>query len=193
MKINSGSYATLIQGKLNTKTEVNISKDGVYTYHNWDGVTTMANDHYGIWNSPDNFSQLVYAWVLPQNFNILSYQANREGKWVKRNNTITYYGENVNDLAFTIKYQPRNSSMYKELLKAINEKEQKQGDEKIQLQQSSKGLKITLAATVLFSSGSVNLFAGSSAKSALSLFVPKRTCIVLSADIFASQKFIKSW
>ena len=157
MKIDSGSYATLIQGKLNSKTEVSISDDGVYTYRSWDGKTKVANNHYGIWNSPDNFTHLVYAWVLPQNFNILSYESNRDGKWVKRNNTITYYGENVNDLAFTIKYQPRSSSMYKELLKAINEKEQKQGDAKIQLQQSSKGLKITLAATVLFSSGSSQL------------------------------------
>ena len=157
MKINSGSYATLIQGRLNTGAEVTISKDGVYTYQNWDGVSRMANNHYGIWNSPDDFSQLIYAWVLPQNFNILSYEANREGKWVKRNNTITYYGENVNDLAFTIKYQPRSSSMYKELVNAINDKQQKIDDKKIQFEQSSKGLKITLAATVLFSSGSSQL------------------------------------
>lgn len=157
MKIASGSYATLIQGEFDSKTEISVSKDGIYTYSNWDGKTYTADKHYGIWNNPDNFSQLVYAWVLPQNFNIISYEANRKGKWVKRNNTITYYGKNVNDLAFTIKYQPRSNTMYKELLKAINEKEQGIEKEQIQLEQGAKGLKITLAATVLFASGSSEL------------------------------------
>ena len=155
MKIDSGSYATLIQGELQNKTEINIGKDGVYTYSNWDGKTRMADNHYGIWNKPDEFTQLVYAWVFPQNFNIISYESNRKGKWVKRNNTVTYYGENVNDLVFTIKYQPRTNSMYKELLEAIDEKDQEK--EQIQLQQDSRGVKITLAATVLFSSGSSEL------------------------------------
>jgi flagellar motor protein MotB len=157
MKIASGSYATLIQGKLDNKAEVSVSEDGVYTYSNWDGKTRTADKHYGIWNNPDNFSQLVYAWVFPQNFNIISYQANQKGKWVKRNNTITYYGKNVNDLVFDIKYQPRSSSMYKELLKAINEKELGKEKQQIQLEQGARGLKITLAATVLFSSGSSEL------------------------------------
>ncbi|MDH5736022.1 MAG: flagellar motor protein MotB [Gammaproteobacteria bacterium] len=155
MKIASGSYATLIQGTLINKTEVDVGDDGVYTYSNWDGKSRMADNHYGIWNKPDNFSQLVYAWVFPQNFNIVSYVANKKGKWVKRNNTITYYGEDVNDLVFTIKYQPRSNSIYKDLLKAINQKEQEK--EQILLEQNAKGVKITLAATVLFSSGSSDL------------------------------------
>ncbi|MDH5388836.1 MAG: flagellar motor protein MotB [Gammaproteobacteria bacterium] len=155
MKISSGNYATLIQGELHKKTELNVGKDGVYTYTNWDGVTRMADNHFGIWNKPDKFTQLVYAWVFPQNFNIISYEANRKGKWVKRNNTITYYGENVNDLVFVIKYQPKTNSMYKELLKVISDKEQAQ--EQIQLKQDAQGVKITLAATVLFPSGSSDL------------------------------------
>jgi len=155
MKISSGSYATLIQGELHSESEINISEDGVYTYSNWDGKTRMADNHYGVWNKPDNFSQLVYAWVFPQNFNIISYQSNRKGKWVKRNNTITYYGKNVNDLVFTIKYQPRSNAMYKELLKVINKKERDK--DQIQLEQNTKGVKITLAATVLFPSGSSQL------------------------------------
>ncbi|MES0328535.1 MAG: flagellar motor protein MotB [Gammaproteobacteria bacterium] len=155
MKISSGSYATLIQGELHNKTEINVGKDGVYTYTNWDGKTRMADNHFGIWNKPDEFTQLVYAWVFPQNFNIISYKANRKGKWVKRNNTITYYGENVNDLVFVINYQPQTNSMYKELLKVISDKEQ--ALEQIQLKQDAQGVKITLAATVLFPSGSSDL------------------------------------
>ena len=157
MKISSGSYATLIQGELHNKTELNVGNDGVYTYTNWDGKTRMADNHFGIWNKPDEFTQMVYAWVFPQNFNIISYESNRKGKWVKRNNTITYYGEKVNDLVFVIKYQPQTNTMYKELLKVITDKEQAQ--EQIQLKQDAQGVKITLAATVLFPSGSSQLSA----------------------------------
>ncbi|MCK4706935.1 MAG: flagellar motor protein MotB, partial [Gammaproteobacteria bacterium] len=135
--------------------------DGIYTYTNWDGKTKTPDSHFGIWNKPDKFTQLIYAWVFPQNFNVISYEANRKGKWVKRNNTITYYGKNVNDLVFTIKYQPRSNAMYKELLKVINKKEQEK--EQIQLVQDTKGVKITLAATVLFPSGSTELSDGGEA------------------------------
>lgn len=154
MKIASGSYATLVQGKLDNNTELNIGADGIYTYTNWDGETRTSENHYGIWNKPDAFSHLVYAWVFPRNFKIISYKANRKGDWVKRNNTITYYGRNVNDLIFTIKYQPRSNPIYKKLLKALNQQKQ------VQLEQDSKGVKITLAATVLFSSGKSQLSAG---------------------------------
>ncbi|MCK4707777.1 MAG: OmpA family protein, partial [Gammaproteobacteria bacterium] len=122
-----------------------------YTYSNWDGKTKTPENNYGIWNQPENFTQLVYTWVFPRNFNVISYEANRSGKWVKRNNTITYYGNNVNNLVFVIKYQPRSNSLYQELVKALDELD------KIQLQQDTKSIKITLAATVLFSSGSSEL------------------------------------
>ncbi|MCW8934046.1 MAG: OmpA family protein [Gammaproteobacteria bacterium] len=151
LKIASGTYATLVQNKLIDNVDLKIDKDGVYTYKNWDGKTTTPENNYGIWNKPENFSQLVYAWVFPQNFNVISYKSNRPGKWVKRNNTITYYGNNVNDLVFTIKYQPRSNNLYRELVKALDELEQ------IQLEQNTKSVRITLAATVLFSSGSGEL------------------------------------
>lgn len=150
MKIASGSYATLVQGKLNN-TEIKVGKDGVYTYTNWDGKTQTTDNHYGIWNKPDIFSHLVYAWVFPRNFNIISYKANRKGKWVKRSNTITYYGSNVNDLVFTIKYQPQSNPVFRELAKVLNKQKQ------VQLKQDARGVKITLAATLLFSSGSSGL------------------------------------
>ena len=151
MKIASGSYATLVQGELISNTEIKIGEDGVYTFTNWDGKTLTTDSHYGIWNKPDIFSDLVYAWVFPRNFNIISYKANQKGKWVKRSNTITYYGNNVNDLVFTIKYQPRSNPVYRELVKVLNKQKQ------VQLKQDAKGVKITLAATLLFSSGSSEL------------------------------------
>ena len=151
MKIASGSYASLVQGKLLPNSELVVDNDGVYTYTNWNGEKRAEDGHYGIWNKPDDFSKLVYAWVLPKNFSVISYTSNRKGAWVNRNNTVTYYGDNVNDLVFTIKYQPRSNSMYRELSKELSKQSQ------VQLQQDAKGLKITLAATVLFSSGSSEL------------------------------------
>ena len=150
-KIASGTYATLVQNKLINNADIRLDENGIYTYSNWDGKTKTPENNYGVWNSPENFTQLVYAWVFPQNFNVISYKANRPGNWVKRNNTITYYGYNVNDLVFTIKYQPRSNTLYRELVKALDELEQ------IQLEQNTKSVKITLAATVLFSSGSSEL------------------------------------
>jgi outer membrane protein OmpA-like peptidoglycan-associated protein len=155
MKIDSGSFASLVQDRLDFNSEISIGKDGVYTYTNWDGKTKTPDNHFGVWNKPEDFSQLVHAWVFPDNFNIISYKANRRGKWVKRNNTITYYGDNVNDVVFTIKYQPNTNPVYKEL---IRELAQQKGDkDHVQLEQSASGVKITLMATVLFSSGSTEL------------------------------------
>ena len=151
LKIASGTYATLVQNKLIDNVDLKIDKNGLYTYKNWDGKSKTPENNYGIWNKPGNFTQLVYAWVFPQNFNVISYESNRPGKWVKRNNTITYYGNNVNDIVFTIKYQPRSNNLYRELVKALDELEQ------IQLEQNTKSVRITLAATVLFSSGSSDL------------------------------------
>ncbi|MCK5335751.1 MAG: OmpA family protein [Gammaproteobacteria bacterium] len=150
-KIASGNYASLVQSKLVNGADLWVDKDGIYTYSNWDGKTQTPENNYGIWNQPENFTQLVYTWVFPRNFNVISHEANQPGKWVKRNNTITYYGNNVNNLVFVIKYQPRSNSLYKELVKALDELD------KIQLQQDTKSIKITLAATVLFSSGSSDL------------------------------------
>jgi len=151
LKIASGTYATLVQNKLLNNVDLQVDANGVYTYTNWDRKTKTPENNYGIWNKPDNFTQLVYAWVFPRNFSVISYKANRPGNWVKRNNTITYYGNNVNDLVFTIKYQPRSTALYQELVNALDE------PEKIHLEQDTKSIKITLAATVLFSSGSSDL------------------------------------
>lgn len=151
LKISEGSHASLIQNKLVDNADIWVDKNGMYTYSNWDGKSKTPDNNYGVWNQPVNFTQLVYVWVFPRNFNVISYEANRPGKWVMRNNTITYYGNNVNNVVFTISYQPRSNALYQELLSTLDELEQ------IQLEQDTKSIKITLAATLLFSSGSSDL------------------------------------
>lgn len=155
MKIASGSFASLVDGGLDSGNELRVSEDGVFTFTNWDGKTRTPKNHFGVWNDPEPFSKLVYAWVFPINLNVISYEANRHGKWVKRNNTITYYGDNVNDLVFTIKYQPVTAPTYQALLREFVTPAGAMKD--VRLEQSTSGVKITLMTRLLFSSGSTEL------------------------------------
>ncbi len=149
LKFPQGSYAML--GRDDLSKNLMVGEDGVYTYESWDGKTKGPDGHHGIWNMPDNFFQFVYEWVFPQHFEIVEYECNREGEWVQRHNTLTYYGENVNDLVFTIKYRPRSQVSY-EALKTMLE-----GQKQVQLEQQEQGVKVTLEATILFPSGSSEL------------------------------------
>jgi outer membrane protein OmpA-like peptidoglycan-associated protein len=144
LKIPQGSYANLSTYELSST----VGKDGIYTYKNWDGKTKTPEGHFGDWNTPDNFTQYVYVWVFPKKFDIVKYECNRTGEWVKRQNAIAYYGKNINDLVFTIKYRPRSQATYEILTKSLAEQEQ------VQLVQQKEGVKIMVGATVLFPSGS---------------------------------------
>ncbi|MBW2570023.1 MAG: hypothetical protein JRE47_11845, partial [Deltaproteobacteria bacterium] len=83
-----------------------VTEDGVYNFSNCRNKVKTPDGHYGLWNSPDNFEKIAYSWVFPANLEPIEYKANREGKWVHRHNTITYYGSNVNNLEFQITYRP---------------------------------------------------------------------------------------
>ncbi len=149
LKFAQGSWATLVEESLGENLTVN--EKGTYIFGNWNGETKTPEGHYGEWNSPDNFSQFVYVWVFPQNFDIVKYQCNREGDWVKRHNTITFYGKNVNDLVFSIKYRLKSQQTFEALTNKFA------GNEHIQLKQQEKGVKVTVGATVLFQSGKSEL------------------------------------
>lgn len=148
LRFSQGSYAMLNRGVLEERRTV--GEDGIYTFKSWDGAK-RSDGHYGIYNTPDDFFQYVYAWVFPQRFEIVGYQCNRKGEWVQRYNTIAYYGKNVNDLVFTIKYRPKAQATYEALSKTLK------GQEQVQLEQQDEGVKITVGATVLFPSGSSEL------------------------------------
>ena len=83
---------------------VTVDEQGVYTLDTRDGVESKGG-HFGSWNSPDNFSRFVQAWVFPEIFRIISYQSNREGEWFERNNTLSFHAQDVNDLTFIVRYQ----------------------------------------------------------------------------------------
>jgi hypothetical protein len=102
LKFKSGSFAVMYPG--NYGERVTIDGQGIYTLDTRDGVQ-REDGHFGSWNSPEDFNRFVQAWVFPEVFRIISYESNREGEWVERNNTLTFYAEGVNDLVFTVRYQ----------------------------------------------------------------------------------------
>ena len=149
LKFAQGNWATLIEESLGENLTLN--EKGTHIYKNWNGKTKTPEGHYGEWNTPDNFTQFVYVWVFPQNFDIITYQCNRPGEWVKRHNTITYYGKDVNDLVFSIEYRLKTQRIFDALSEKLA------GQHQVQLKQQNKGVKVTVGATVLFPSGKSEL------------------------------------
>jgi flagellar motor protein MotB len=131
--------------------EVAQDSSGIYQYSSSSGEK-RDDGHYGYWTKPGKFDQFVYVWVIPANFEIVSYKANRKGEWVKRHNTLAYYGKGVNDLIFDIAYRPRSHATFA----AVQESLQEQGND-VQLEQRQSGVRVTLAETLLFPVGSSEL------------------------------------
>jgi outer membrane protein OmpA-like peptidoglycan-associated protein len=102
LKFKRGSFTVMYPGDYGGA--VSIDADGVYTLNTWDG-TVRDNGRFGMWNQPGNFTRFVQAWVIPEVFTILDYESNRAGEWVERNNTLTFFGADVNDLTFTVRYR----------------------------------------------------------------------------------------
>ena len=87
--------------------EIEVDAEGVFTFNSWNGVT-REDGHFGSWNKPTNFSHYAYAWIVPENIEIIDYQSNREGEWVARANSLSFFASDTNDLTFTIRYRDRD-------------------------------------------------------------------------------------
>jgi flagellar motor protein MotB len=143
-----GSYALMDWSEFGNK--LTIDTQGVYTYTSWD-QKKQPDGHYGYWNKPDNFNQFVYTWVMPKNFELISWQANRAGEWVRRYNTLSYYGKDVNDLIFTIRYRLKSTDTFENL------KKQLANYQAVIIEQQNQGVRVTLGATILFQPGEARL------------------------------------
>lgn len=148
LKFPGRSFAGLERIELDPSLQV--TKDGVFQFSNWRKKMATPGGHFGLWNSPDNFQKIAYTWVFPANFEPVAYKANRAGEWVRKLNTITYYGADVNDLVFDITYQPSSNTTYQAL-------KDKLSGEDVQIDQGPQGIKISVAATVLYPSGVATL------------------------------------
>jgi chemotaxis protein MotB len=147
LKLPQGNFASLKWTDLEDKGRLQVDSDGVYYYRNWNSETEgkTSDGHFGIWNDPGNFEQIACSWVFPKNLEPVTYVANQEGEWVQRHNTLTYYGQDVNDLMFAIQYRPSSNAAYEDL-KGLE-------GEGVEVEQQPTGVKMTLAETLLFPSG----------------------------------------
>ena len=103
LKFPGGSFAGL--ERINLEPDLQVSDDGIFHFNNCREKGENPLGHYGVWNSPDNFSRIAYTWVFPANLEPVEYKANRAGEWVIRHNTITYYGSKVNDIEFNTDFR----------------------------------------------------------------------------------------
>ncbi|MCW8919484.1 MAG: OmpA family protein [Gammaproteobacteria bacterium] len=149
LRFAQSDYALIQPGSWSD--EVRQDQNGVYRFRSASNEK-RDDGHFGYWTKPGNFAQFVYVWVVPANFEILSYQANRKGDWVQRHNTLAFYGKGVNDLIFDIAYRPRSHATFT----AVQESLQGQ-DSEVQLEQQQSGVRVTLAETLLFPVGSSEL------------------------------------
>lgn len=148
LKIKQGDSSCLITGTIQNK--LTYDDDGVYTYRSWDGLK-MPDGHFGYWNSPNDYNQFVYVWVVPGNIEMIDYQCNRPGEWIRRQNTIAYFGENVNDLSFEIKFRFRSRAIYTALRKKLKD------NQDVEINENKKGLQISMTNEILFPSGASDL------------------------------------
>ncbi len=145
LKLPGKNFAGL--ERIDLEAGLQVTEDGVYNFNNRRDKEKTPDGHYGLWNSPGNFKKIAYSWVFPINLEPFEYKANRKGEWVRRHNTITYYGSNVNDLEFQIIYRPSSHAIYEALRKKLENEKQ------IKILQEATRVKITVAATVLYPSG----------------------------------------
>ncbi|MBI1287178.1 MAG: hypothetical protein GC178_06320 [Flavobacteriales bacterium] len=109
LRFLSGANSIILNDTLTSK-ELTIDDNGVYTVRTDDKKN--VDGHYGFfWEGRSlGFSHIALVWVLPDNFEILSYSCNRNGKWVERENSLSFFGKDVNDLVFEIKYRKKSST-----------------------------------------------------------------------------------
>ncbi|MCB1924067.1 MAG: thrombospondin type 3 repeat-containing protein, partial [Gammaproteobacteria bacterium] len=106
LTFKQGDFTVMYPGSFDAP-ELTREADGTFVYNSWDGQT-REDGHFGMWHEPGNFTRFNYAWILPAHFELIDYVSNRDGQWVERNNTLTFFATDVNDLTFSIRYRERD-------------------------------------------------------------------------------------
>jgi flagellar motor protein MotB len=149
VRFGSGDWAVMEEGSLEDR--ITPGPDGTLTF--FSGDEPGQGEHFGYWNTPVDYRQFVYAWIVPETVELLSWESNREGDWIRRERTLTWYGSGVNDLTFTIRYRLRTAGLYAALESGLA------GRDDASLEQTADGVLLTLADAILFPSGSAELTA----------------------------------
>ena len=151
LSLPKGDFATLRRVDLSRGQTLQVGEDGVHRFVTPTASGGGAEGHQGIWNSPGGFERITYTWVFPEVFEPVSYESNQPGEWVRRYNTVTYYGKDVNDLVFTMTYRSRLNELYGKLKKMFGD------EDKIDVTEDEEGIRLSIEATLLYPSGVAEL------------------------------------
>jgi len=151
LSLPKGDFATLRRVDLNRGNTLKVGEDGLHTFVTPTASGGDAEGHKGIWNSPGGFEKVTYTWVFPEVFEPVTYESNQPGEWVRRYNTVTYYGKDVNDLVFTMTYRSRLNELYGKLKKMFGD------EDKIDVTEGADGIRLSIEATLLYPSGVAEL------------------------------------
>ena len=99
----SGGFTLIFPGRF-SDAQLTRTHQGDFVYQSWNGEKN-AQGRFGMWYSPDDFDDFTYTWIVPDNIELLSYESNRRGDWVKRGSAVSFYAHDVNNLTFEIRYR----------------------------------------------------------------------------------------
>ena len=106
LHFDTGSFSVTYTGTYTNN--VSVDKEGIFTFNSWDQQKN-ENGHYGLWNTPENFTRFVYTWVVPETMQIIDFKSNRKGQWVSRPNSVSLVIEDDNDITLTIRYREKDT------------------------------------------------------------------------------------
>ncbi|MBU6302375.1 MAG: flagellar motor protein MotB [Verrucomicrobia bacterium] len=154
---DQGSYATMRPGRLADRVTVD---KGVFTFVNWEESKNpkLPGGYFGEWTSPNDFAQYVYVWVLPDNLEIVSFEANQpveKGTWQPRRNTLAWYGRDVNNIVFKIQYRQKTCRVAELVSTALRSNGTAPKD--IGVLPEQEDVRVILPSSILFPSGSPTL------------------------------------
>jgi len=103
LSFDAGGFTIIYPDRFDA-SELQQDQDGVMHYKSWNGERD-ASGRYGYWYAPGQFDQFSYTWIVPDNIELLRYRSNQNGTWTRRDNAISFYAEQVNNLTFELSYR----------------------------------------------------------------------------------------
>ncbi|HAS43311.1 MAG TPA: hypothetical protein DCS93_22720 [Microscillaceae bacterium] len=153
LNFNTDSYALMSEEDFHDR-ELTRDEKGTFTFDN-DTINRAGRRRYGIYTTLSVFKKFAYVWVLPENFEFVSYKCNREGRWKKRGNTLAYFGYNVNSLLFNIQFRPVSPLSADDVRSTLYEGNSKD----MRVTSNTSGVQINFRDGVLFADGSTSVSA----------------------------------
>lgn len=149
LRLRQGDYSFIDDRSFTS--EISRGEDGLIYFDSVSGDEDVDNPRFGYWNSPGDFDKFVYAWILPETIEVVDMEANRPGEWVVRENAIAWFGNDTNNVAFRITYRFKSEGTFEAVSESVGTREG------VTMDRENGAVRVTLADTLLFPSGSAEL------------------------------------